>query len=466
MKKFLIFAVMLGLLVPAAAFAKAEFSLGGYVKLETYWDSSQNNAYMMAAVPRNNNVAGTQGHINFRSQESRFNFTIKGPKVFGAQTTGFIEMDFDGQTDNSGVSSSGTWNARVRHAMFRLNWPETELLMGQYWGLFDNFIPESADDGPMMQYTTALDRIPQIRITQKFLSDWTVAGLVGLPINVYGISGDPFGAGTSNNGASAETPQFQGMVQYSHDWWGKAAYFGHPKPFTISVSAGWQRSIARFNAAQAVNAFGQNGYVANVGALRQQFVNPWMVQGGMFIPVVPTHSANLANTASIMASAFIGQGCESFGMLNFLNTNNGAWVGAGGQMAHYLGNGIYEPSLMQRFGFMAQGQYYFTNQWFVNAAYGMTRNFGVDKTMVNNNLGITQDSILGADAWRTQQEVDATLWYRPVQALKFGLMYSYVNSNYFQKLAGVAGNGATSPNSNLSNSGNEHRVEFVGIFYF
>ena len=30
------------------------------------------------------------------AQGSRFNFTIKGPKLWGATTTGFIEMDFDG----------------------------------------------------------------------------------------------------------------------------------------------------------------------------------------------------------------------------------------------------------------------------------------------------------------------------------------------------------------------------------
>ena len=42
MKKILIFAVVLSLLVPAAAFADTEFSLGGYIKLDTFWDSTQN----------------------------------------------------------------------------------------------------------------------------------------------------------------------------------------------------------------------------------------------------------------------------------------------------------------------------------------------------------------------------------------------------------------------------------------
>ena len=50
-------------------------------------------------MPRSNNAADHHGRFNMRAQESRFNFTIKGPKLWGAQTTGFIEMDFDGTPD-------------------------------------------------------------------------------------------------------------------------------------------------------------------------------------------------------------------------------------------------------------------------------------------------------------------------------------------------------------------------------
>ena len=38
-----------------------------------------------------------------------------------------------------------------------------------------------------------------------------------------------------NNGQSAESPQVQAKVTYAHDWWGKAAYYGKPTPFTASV---------------------------------------------------------------------------------------------------------------------------------------------------------------------------------------------------------------------------------------
>jgi hypothetical protein len=447
MKKFLVFAVIVGLLMPAAAFAATEFSLGGYIKLDTFWDSTQSNSLLYLPMARNNSVADNHGRFNMRAQESRFNFTIKGPKLWGATTTGFIEMDFDGTTDSATTSTSGTWQARLRHAMFRLNWPETELLMGQYWGFFSNWWTEAAEDGPFIMMGSALDRIPQIRVTQKFLGDWSVAGLMGLPYNVNLTTADPYG-GSGGNGASSETPQFQGMVTYAHDWWGKAAYYGTPKPFTATVSAGWERNINRVavNSINTLQATGAgSGYVNFAGQdINQKYVNPWMLQGALFIPVIPTHSANLAGTASILTQWYIGQGVEVFGITG--NSSN---------LYKLQADGTWTPSLMNRFGGWVEAQYYFTNQWYLNAAYGITRNFGFTRTTTVGLLGT-------ADNFRSQQQVDATLWYRPIQALKFGLQYTYAHADYFQ----ITDTGAVGGTPDISNKGDEHRVEFVGIFYF
>jgi hypothetical protein len=81
----------------------------------------------------------------------------------------------------------------------------------------------------------------------------------------------------------------------------------------------------------------------------------------------------------------------------------------------------------------------------------------------------------GGDIPQTIQQASMTLWYRPIQAIKFGLQYSYMAVNYFQYL-GPAGNTAVPPgfaggnypanNVNRSNFGDNHRVEFVGFFYF
>ena len=56
-------------------------------------------------------------------------------------------------------------------------------------------------------------------------------------------------------------------------------------------------------------------------------------------------------------------------------------------------------------------------------------------------------------------EYDLTLWYRPITAIKFGLQYAYIRTNWFQ-------NTQSPTNSNLSKFGDAHRVEFVGFFYF
>ncbi len=451
MKKFIVFAVVLALsMLPAAAFAKAEFSLGGYIKLDTFWDSTQNGSLIFFPTQRDNDGDFHHGRFNMRAQESRFNFTIKGPKVFGAILTGFMEMDFDGTPDSSGVSASGTWNMRLRHAMFRLTWPETELLFGQYWGLFTNWVVDAADDGPFMPQGLAIDRVPQIRVTQKIGSDWSVAGMISLPVSSSLDNTNPYGNNTSNNGSAAETPNIQGLVKYSHDWYGKAAYFGHPIPLTFTLAGGWERNIVRYEPGFGLRTFGDNQYLFTNGDINQRYVSSWMAQAGVFIPVLPTHTANLAGTASLMAQWFIGQGVEAFGIYG-----NNFYTGA----YSYTGtdaNGInhFEGSPLKRFGGYIQGQYYFTNQWYFNAAWGITRVYGLSRDETNP----LAQTLISADMWQSMQQIDATLWYRPIQALKFGLQYTYARTKWLQITENAAGD--------ASDVGNEHRVEFVGYFFF
>ena len=113
--------------------------------------------------------------------------------LWGAQVTGFMEMDFDsaenGLTASSAANTQGaafggaskSYTPRLRHAMFRFNWPTSELLFGQYFSMFSEWYAESAEDGPMQMTGTPTARLPQIRFTQTFLQDWTVAGLIGDP---------------------------------------------------------------------------------------------------------------------------------------------------------------------------------------------------------------------------------------------------------------------------------------------
>jgi len=461
-KSFLILALVAVLALPTAAMAAAEFSLGGFIKLDAFWDSTQEGKNMNTLVFRNNDTTNHHGRLKFTSQGSRFNFTIKGPKLWGATTTGFIEMDFDSQeeglsaaTGARGIASGGASNAytpRMRHAMFRMNWPETELLMGQYWSLFSQWFPETAQDGAFQITGTPTARLAQIRLTQKFLGAWTVTGLVGEANAI--TNGRTYNANIDHvGGESTEAPQVQLQLEFAQDLYGKAAWYGKPTPFTAQVTAGWQRGITQ-DAARALLATGQNSYNAVAGFTRQQYMDPWVVMGTLFVPVIPTASANLAGTASLQTSWHVGQGIEAFG-----------WTGFGSQVfswsgQNFLGQNFYDVKLMQRFGGQIQGQYYFTNQWFLTGAWGVSKAFGVGAFQTNANAPQNRQNIVAADSGNYHHEFDLCLWYRPIQAFKFGLQYAYNRTNWLQAQP-FAANG-----SNKTNLGEAHRVEFVGLFFF
>jgi hypothetical protein len=305
-------------------------------------------------------------------------------------------------------------------------------------------------------------RLAQVRVTQNLGSGWSVAGLIGNPNNAATPNGITYTV--PNNGQAAETPQIQAKVMYEQDLWGKAAYYGVPKPFTARLIAGWQRNVARPNAAAATTAlstFGNNAFGAvNASFGNHQYLNPWMIMGNVFIPVLPTASANLAGTASLSLQAYLGQAVGAFGE-NMGNDFYGQFAGAAANGRALLQTYSVRP--YQRYGGYVQGQYYFTNHWFTNVSWGMSKIYGVSQA--RNVAAVTGANPLGsewagADQPNFWQEIDFTLWYRPITAIKFGLQYAWQQTNWMQVLStGVNG-------ANTSNTGTAHRVEFVGFFYF
>ncbi|MGD0827338.1 MAG: hypothetical protein ABSA09_04550 [Desulfobaccales bacterium] len=471
MKKILICAVVLCLLAPAAAFAATEFSLGGFIKLDTYYDSSQQAMTLEYPVNRTNDPNFNHGNLRFTAQGSRFNFTIKGPEVLGAKLTGFLEMDFEQTTDTSTAATQG-YTPRLRNAMFRMNWPcDTELIFGQYWTLLCDYFPESTEDSPYRTTGAPNERIPQIRLTQKFAGDWTAAGLVGealagdsiLGTNPY--SGFPSVPTGTVNGGDAETPQVQGQIKYAHDWWGKAAYYGIPLPFTAAVTAAWQRNVIRSG---DVSASSLNGTVINESVfVNHTYVSPWMMQGSLFIPVISTCDANLAGTAHLLFEPWVGQGVNAFGM----DGDQAATLKFDNNLDKLLS---FDEELSKRYGGYVEGQYYIDNQWFVNASVAFTKVYDIKNfndylytSPTSSSTGPSTTSGNLAAQIREQKQAELTLWYRPVAALKFGLEYAFVQSEYLTDaypngdIAGTPGQ-----RGDLSRLGNEHRVEFVGIFYF
>jgi hypothetical protein len=365
MKKTFLILLVLASMAPSVALAAIEFSLGGYIKLDTFWDSSQEGKNMATAIARNNDALFQHGRFNMTAQSSRFNFTIKGPELWGAKTTGFIELDFDAVQDPL-LTSTSSYTPRLRHAMFRLNWPETELMFGQYWSMFCEYGPESVQDSAFNFHGMASARLAQIRLSQKFAGSWTVAGLIGKPTDPGAADANfsgtlppgSFGTQLGLEGQSSETPQLQGKIQYETDLWGKAAFYGRPRGFVAQVTGGWQRTrYARNISPVGLNTFGQNAFgTSAVVQGAQQYLDPWMVQANLFIPVLPTQTANLAGSASLSVQWFIGQGLAAFGEAR---DNDNSWFDFVGRDS--TGAFIYDRQLTKAFGGYLQGQYWFTS---------------------------------------------------------------------------------------------------------
>jgi hypothetical protein len=466
MKKFIVFAVVLALLVPAAAFAKAEFSLGGYVKMLVAWDSTQVNTWLYYGIPRNNNLTGQHGRLKFDAGNTRMNFTIKGPKLWGAKTMAYIEWDFDGNGGQApaGYLSTNKGRLAVRHLFFRFNWPETELLMGQYWSMLTEEVPETVNFGAGTTAGFPFCREPQIRLTQNFgLGGGKLISSIAVaqPMNDLwglGINTNQNALGNQYSGESSETPRVEGRLKYSIDLWGKAAFWGRPRPFSVRLGAAWERVRYVGYNNFGLRTFGQSNYQAIANCFtKQEYLNKYLVEGSLFVPLLVTHTKNLAGTASLLTQWWVGQGLDAWledrwNEASFMTINQTIGL-----------NNYCDRELLKRFGGFVQLQYYFTNQWYANAVWLINKAYDVNRTTW---VGETT-----ADPWFSNQQFYASLWYRPIQAVKFGLEYTYVRTNYFQKLnqtlnTPFANAFVAATPQKVEDLGENHRIIFAGYYFF
>ncbi len=143
----------------------------GFVKTDIFYDSRQSVAvreghfYLYPkpeVIDKDGNDVNASPNFNILSIQTRLKGIITGPDVLGAKTSALIEAAFFGHT---GPDINGF---RLRHAYAKMDWPKTQLLVGQFW--HPMFITEcfpgtvSFNTGAPFQPFT---RNPQIRLTQK-----------------------------------------------------------------------------------------------------------------------------------------------------------------------------------------------------------------------------------------------------------------------------------------------------------
>jgi hypothetical protein len=490
MKKIFLIALAVAVLftLPLTAQAKTEFELGGYIRLDSMWSSSNAQSYTLSNYVARDNVANV-GHGKFlmNANASRFNLTIKGPELWGGKVTGFIEMDFDGQVTTTTANQSLTTNAagtttvnasqrttnsasfnqaqpRLRHAMFKINWSEQELLFGQYWSINSELIPDTADSGGYCLYGATQLRIPQIRYTQKFGNGFDGSLAIESPQNGrWGLDVD-----TTNNleGETSETPMVEAKARFEQDLYGKAAWYGKPRGFYVGLGTGYFRSrnqpVNFLNTAAGTtwNTLGQTGFVSPIAQMtvnNMRYHDHWLFLLENFTPIIPTVSKDLAGTLGLAHQWWVGQGVSAW-RLDL--PGNDRFYAFNGNVNNNAATPGYDMSFIKRYGGWAQLQYYWTNEIFTNANFGFEKAFGFNNARdVSAPGGFSYANPIAFDPIRTVWRAGVTQWYRPVAAVKFGLQYTWSKVDYFQ-FTTVPANG-----NGFSNQSNVHNL-FANAWYF
>jgi hypothetical protein len=167
----------LALAGPAAAQAPKDppafgLSLSGFVKTDIFYDSRQTvsiregHYLLFPKAPVLDAEGGDiEGRANFNilSVQTRLVGKVTGPDALGAKTSAYLEAEFFGTSD---ADLNGF---RLRHGYLKLNWPKSELMIGQFW--HPMFVTDCFPD--VVSFNTGapfqpFNRSPQVRFTRAF----------------------------------------------------------------------------------------------------------------------------------------------------------------------------------------------------------------------------------------------------------------------------------------------------------
>lgn len=220
MRYFLIIAFAGLLIFPSSIFSqeeKSEFGIkfNGFVKNDFYYDSRQTidaREGHLLLYPANvrpdedGKDINDQGSFHFLSIASRLSGQISAPDAFGAKTSGVIEAEFFGNTNQS------INEFRLRHAFLRLQWEKAELLTGQFW--HPMFVTESFPG--TVSFNTGIGfqpfaRSPQIRFNYNMGDIKLMLAAVGE--RDFGTIG--FDPTPNNHLRYSKIPQLHTQIHYS-----------------------------------------------------------------------------------------------------------------------------------------------------------------------------------------------------------------------------------------------------------
>jgi hypothetical protein len=293
--------------------SKFNLSLGGYVRLD-YAYNSQNLGNLGFLLPggglnRSGSVAEKQDQSIFTARVSRFWMKVAGPTFLGAKTGSLIEADFVGLTANTS-NSNENGELRMRHAYGTLDWPNTQVLFGQFWDIFGPAAASTVDFRQGSSFGTPNNpRVAQVRITQKvnFNSD----NFLKLVIGAQNPTQD------AANGVGGNVPNVAGQIMFVSKALGVAPGF-----YGMSMNS-LQAGFFGLYGSQSAHNKGSDVY--GYGAYA-------------FVPLLKSKDGkSRAMTASLETQAYIASGMNWNGAtaINLAGDTAAKGYGAYGQLIFY-----------------------------------------------------------------------------------------------------------------------------------
>ncbi len=262
MRKLILFVGILSGFLSADVFSqndtvKSAIDFSGFINNETMYNTRQNVAAREGEVllyPKpiqlgpNEKDINAQPNFNMLSIHTRLTGQLSHLKAFGAQTSGKIQIDFFGTTEEN------MHLLRMRHAYLNMDWGKTELLFGQTW--HPMFIPEcfptvvSWGGGIPIH---VLSRNPQVRLTHNPVKNLSLS-LTALTHRTY--------ASTGQYGKSSEYLRNSGIPSLQFQF-----MYGMNTNFTGGFTAGYKTLVPRLQANngnkvdESISSFNANAFL-------------------------------------------------------------------------------------------------------------------------------------------------------------------------------------------------------------
>lgn len=380
--------------------SKFKVSLGGYVKLDYAYNSSNLGVGGeitpgTGAFPISGTAAAKQEQSIMSLNQSRIWLKVDGPTFLGAKTAALIEGDFYGSVGLYGVQESPAF--RLRHAYGTMDWANTQILFGQYWDMFAPMV-SSTQDFRSGATTGAPNtpRTPQFRITQKV--NFNPDNYLKLAVAAV----DPQQAGDNTNAANpagtyASMPNFAGQAFFISKSIGTApGYFGMAmNPLTVGV-------------------FGQYGVSKNIDFANGS-VPTWGAGVYAFVPVLKsTDGKSRAMTMSLEAQAYeaanMAYNAATAATINQnfaagVNATAAKGIGYTGQLIFYptqdlgLTAGYGKRQALDNSDYKATSYLVSTRQVYANVAYDLNAavRFAAEYQNFTSQYGNIAGSTVGTD---------------------------------------------------------------------